>query len=173
MYSIDVSVNGFTGRGTALEYLHRRAYELCPTGFEIVDRESGSDVSFIRTSDSTVQQVNKPNVSAIIRCTLPPSPAPAVAPPPPPAAKGWACSLLQVGEGGACFPDMATCNEVRLAVAKEGVGTTDCFISRAVYCYTGNTAKLCFPTQGICDRERVREAEANPERLAPSACHQE
>lgn len=31
-HAIDVNVNSFTSRGTALEYAHRRAGELCPSG---------------------------------------------------------------------------------------------------------------------------------------------
>jgi hypothetical protein len=81
VYMIDVEVNGYTSRGTALEFLYRRAYDLCPTGFDVMDRESGQDTTYWRTSQTTVQAIEKPNVSAVIKCKLSPQPAQYSGPP--------------------------------------------------------------------------------------------
>jgi hypothetical protein len=81
VHAIDVQVNAYTSRGTALEYLYQRAYELCPTGFDVMDRESGQDTAYWRTSQYTVQQIEKPNVSAVIKCRLSPHPVTQYGPP--------------------------------------------------------------------------------------------
>lgn len=62
-YLVEVEVNGFTSRGRALEYLHRRAGELCPMGYVVVDRESGAHYQLVGQS-----VVTKPNASAVIEC---------------------------------------------------------------------------------------------------------
>lgn len=36
-YVIRARVNGFTGEDTAVEYAHRRAGELCPAGYDVID----------------------------------------------------------------------------------------------------------------------------------------
>lgn len=59
-YVVTVKVNGFTDRATALEYLHRRAGELCPDGYKLVDRTDGDNGDF-RTG-------SKPELDAVVRC---------------------------------------------------------------------------------------------------------
>lgn len=66
-HSIDVEVNGYTSSGTALEYAYRRAGELCPSGYDVVNSLADKSVSYAKIGDS-VQQVNKPEVALIVQC---------------------------------------------------------------------------------------------------------
>lgn len=38
-YMISVEVNGYTNRNTAIEYTYRRAAEVCPAGYDVVDND--------------------------------------------------------------------------------------------------------------------------------------
>ena len=56
---VRVEVNGYTSRSTAMEYFHRRSYELCPAGYDILDRDANTRQS---------GNFEKPEVSGAIEC---------------------------------------------------------------------------------------------------------
>lgn len=66
-YSIDVRVNGYTSAGTALQYAYRRAGELCPGGYDVVNALADKSTSYIATGNM-VQPVNKPEIALIVQC---------------------------------------------------------------------------------------------------------
>src|SRR3569832_882870 len=68
-YLVTVKVNGFTDRATALEYLDRRAAELCPTGYDIVDRAAGDNGGVVVTR-SFISENHKPEEDAVIQCRV-------------------------------------------------------------------------------------------------------
>lgn len=85
VYLVTVNVNGYTSASTAFEYLQRRSYELCPTGFTVQSSMSDAQLgavshydSFTHTTETTV--VRKPEMSALIRCNSHAAPT-ATAPP--------------------------------------------------------------------------------------------
>lgn len=69
-YSVDVQVNSYTSQGTALEYAHRRAGELCPAGYDVVDESKAQSDFYIRTGN-TLQNAPKANVALIVECRRP------------------------------------------------------------------------------------------------------
>lgn len=56
---VSVEVNAYTSRSTAMEYFHRRAYELCPAGYDMVDRDANT--RYTNSGD-------KPEVSGVVEC---------------------------------------------------------------------------------------------------------
>jgi hypothetical protein len=66
-HSIDVQVNGYTSAGTALEYAYRRAGELCPSGYDVMNSIADKKTSYVRNGN-TVNEVNKPEIAIIVQC---------------------------------------------------------------------------------------------------------
>ena len=92
-YLIAVRVNGYTSRGAAFEYLHRRAGELCPAGYDVIDRTGGDN-----GADNGWETTHKPEEDAVVRCH-------AGGPTPVVAAGYWCAS----GGDGTCWPDNHAC----------------------------------------------------------------
>jgi hypothetical protein len=76
-YLISVDGNGFTSRSTIVEYQYRRASELCPMGFDVLDADRSTSSS-LATFDGgkTYNTVNKPSGSLAVRCRATPVAAP-------------------------------------------------------------------------------------------------
>lgn len=79
MIQIDVKGNAYTTSGAALGYAYRRANEMCPDGFVVVDGTNGSHEEISseserwgRYSSTTTTVDTKPRVSLIVRCKAPP-----------------------------------------------------------------------------------------------------
>lgn len=66
-HAIDVNVNSYTSQGTALQYAHRRATELCPSGYDVIDGAKSQSDFYIRTGN-IVQNTPKSSVSLIVQC---------------------------------------------------------------------------------------------------------
>ncbi len=66
-YVISARVNGYTSRSTAIEYTYRKAAEVCPTGYDVVDSESDASTSYYRIGNN-VNEVKKPEQTLVIRC---------------------------------------------------------------------------------------------------------
>jgi hypothetical protein len=66
-YLVTVEGNTRTSHALAFEYLHQRAAELCPRGYEVVSESSGSKVVAVRTSSGPVTG-SKPSLAAVIAC---------------------------------------------------------------------------------------------------------
>ncbi|MBX3161184.1 MAG: hypothetical protein KF773_34805 [Deltaproteobacteria bacterium] len=165
-YVVTVQVNGFTDRSTALEYLHRRAGELCPDGFELVDRSSGDNGGVLVTR-SFVDTTHKPEENAIVRCQNPKREreldevrAAAArdrarkrqAPEPPP--RGFFCtsspSQLKLG---ACSRQKAGCVQVRGAALAVAADLTPCTLVESAFCFdagSGNDLERCAATEAAC-----------------------
>src|SRR5690606_4541529 len=105
-YLVEVRVNGYTSSGTALEYLHRRATELCG-GANYVVEDGTADASYgvVRTGNSA-HVYSKPELSALVRCQPPPVPV-AAQTPPAPSRKWWHCTT--VGPFTPCFESAEQC----------------------------------------------------------------
>jgi len=70
-YMIRFAGNGFTSMGLSYQYVMRRAGELCPGGYEVLDRMGHSEQSTVywETRKSiTAQSVSRPEIMARIRC---------------------------------------------------------------------------------------------------------
>lgn len=93
MYVVHASVNGYTSQGTAVQYAYRRAAELCPAGFDLSDKSESSTSSYWRTGYG-VQQINKPEVTIVVRCRS--------------GASGWWCA-----GGGRCEATPGLCEARR------------------------------------------------------------
>jgi hypothetical protein len=70
---ISVDVNGYTSMSTAEMYVQRRALELCPHGFDVVSSSADNpNTATIYTNHGggvvTAHNVNRPHVSATVRC---------------------------------------------------------------------------------------------------------
>jgi hypothetical protein len=82
LYYVEVQVNGYTSRVTAIKYLHRRAWELCwHAGYEryaVSDEQQSANVSYVAetthkpgSSKTTVSTVEKPVVAGYVHCSTP------------------------------------------------------------------------------------------------------
>jgi hypothetical protein len=73
-YLITASGNGWTGSSTVEQYKYRRATELCPGGFDVIDANQSMRTS-VTTFDSgkTYQTINRPSGSLAIRCKQAPA----------------------------------------------------------------------------------------------------
>jgi hypothetical protein len=56
---IEVKVNSYTSRSTAIEYSYRRAAELCPGGFDPIDADRS-------TRDYDMNGTNMPKTTAVL-----------------------------------------------------------------------------------------------------------
>jgi len=54
--SVHVRVNGYSTDGAALEYAYRRAGEVCPAGYDVVNAEAARD------------RADKPEFTLLVRC---------------------------------------------------------------------------------------------------------
>lgn len=70
-FFVEVRVNAYASSGTALEYLHRRARDLCTAAgyaeYAIEDSAADADIGVVRTGN-TLQAYRKPEMSAIVEC---------------------------------------------------------------------------------------------------------
>lgn len=66
-WSIRVKVNSYTDAGTAMEYGYRRAGELCPGGFDVVDGTQQQVDRYVVTGN-VISNQPKTNLSLIVRC---------------------------------------------------------------------------------------------------------
>lgn len=68
---VEVRVNRFTSRGTALRYLHQRAHELCAVdgfaSYALEDSTTDESVSYVHRG-RRVDRISKPQVAAMVRC---------------------------------------------------------------------------------------------------------
>lgn len=151
-YAVEVNVNSFTSSGTALRYLHRRATELCPTGYDVVDSARGSSDHYVRTGN-TIQNLPKAEVSAIVQCKAPRPPAP---PANPLAGQAWWCYEGSGGLTSGCRRSQAECEGDRAGLKTD---LSPCAWQERVACYgidyrlAGATA-LCFASFRSCNASR-------------------
>jgi hypothetical protein len=148
--AITVTVNTLTSRATAVDYLGRRADELCPAGYDTLDRSSseGEEVRFRHRHPGAVTVPDGTSIeSAIIRCTE----APTVPPPPghPAARHTHAVFYCFTGD---CSQDRDTCERRRAEANVDGT----CQDTTAVYCTSftavagGSHLRACMPDRGRC-----------------------
>src|SRR5512140_1474259 len=110
-YAISVDVNSYTSMSTAMEYAYRRASELCPRGYDVVDR-AGSQSDFYIRNGNVLQNMPKSSVSLIVTCGVQVRPA-AIRP----AAirhddSAWWCTATDAGMDY-CERTMAACEDFR------------------------------------------------------------
>jgi len=126
VHFIEVSVNAYTSAGTALEYLHRRAMELCPSGYVLLDGNSSTSTSY-SVIGKNVYAMTKPSNSALIECKKKRrKPAP------------WFCIVSSAPGIGACERTKPDCQSIRLALtdaAGGGITFSECEASRSAFCY--------------------------------------
>jgi hypothetical protein len=72
LYFIEVQVNGFSGKTRAVEYWHKRASELCPGGYEMIQQNTGENKSVYVANNPNgqinVYNVKKPYVDGYAKC---------------------------------------------------------------------------------------------------------
>lgn len=148
-FLITADGNGFTGSSTIEHYKYRRAAELCPGGFDVIDA-SNSTRTNLATFDGgkTYNTVNKPSGSLAIVCKgMEPMP-----PPSPPTKVTFWCSTNVDLAMGSCFPSLARCSAFRSTMLQgcpEGstCQTTECAVRSAAFCAP---TVGCFETQDAC-----------------------
>lgn len=61
--------NGFTDRSTIVQYTYRRAAELCPDGFDVIDADRSTSTSVVTFDRGrTYQDVEKSEAVLAVRC---------------------------------------------------------------------------------------------------------
>lgn len=152
-YLITADGNGWTGSSTIEHYKYRRATELCPSGFDVIDANQ-SMRTHVGTFDGgkTYQTINKPSGSLAIRCRVAVR-APAMPPRAPTPTSFWCSTNIDVDIGN-CFDSLAMCSGFRSAMLKDcppggTCQTTECEAKTTAFCapQTG-----CYSTQTACFR---------------------
>jgi hypothetical protein len=154
-YLVEVSVNKFTSRGTALEYVHQRADELCPEGYELKDTVSGQDFDIAGNTSGS-------DIAAIVECTTSESVAEAA----PAAASrqgaGFFCTSSPTDSTlAACARTAEGCRERQLAFADGGVDVGPCKRIDNAVCFAATRiadvqiVTWCAPTVLSCKRQRA------------------
>lgn len=64
---IRVQVNGLTSRGTATEHAYRRADELCPDGYDVLDEGQMGHTDVVSNQYATTV-ASKPEVTLRVKC---------------------------------------------------------------------------------------------------------
>jgi hypothetical protein len=151
-YLVEVSVNKFTSRGTALEYVHQRADELCPEGYELKDTVSGEGFDAVGNESGS-------EIAAIVECTAPePVAAPAAA---PRQGAGFFCTSSPADSTlGACARSVDGCRDRQSAFAEGGVDMGPCKQVDTAVCFDATRVAdtqivtWCTPTVLSCKRQR-------------------
>ncbi len=154
---ITVKVNGNTDRATALEYMHRRAGELCPSGFDIIDRSDGDNGGLVVTR-SMIAETKKPEVNAVVRCQ-------AAAPSRDPTVteekdledvEMFYCATSPTA--AFCTATARQCGDKRRKVAESGIELGPCTETRTAACFgyrrDGGPRFVCAPDLEACSRLR-------------------
>ncbi|HET9626480.1 MAG TPA: hypothetical protein VFP84_34195 [Kofleriaceae bacterium] len=165
VYSIDVRANAFTSRGTVLAYMYRRADELCPGGYSVVDGTSGSNQSLVYVGDRP-QILNKPEGGIVVRCNSPQAAAAA-----PPARVDRAivegrqpvsCLISNDDPAvGMCFFDAGQCEA---SYARHRAEYRPCVVVAAASCFVATRVlarrqtMVCAPTIANCEAKRAQSA---------------
>jgi hypothetical protein len=140
-YTVNVTVNNVTSRDTAVAYLDRRAGELCPTGYDTVERTNDEGVWFRRHR-------NEKTETAVIRCRD------AASPPPGPGPRTTQVALYCFT--GDCTQDLDTCERRRVEANAQGAceKTTAAFCTSLTVVADGSHRRVCLPDRGRCDERR-------------------
>lgn len=172
-FFIEVRVNAYTSSGTANEYLHRRALELCRRSgyhrYALTGGTASAQVgAYTNTYTGQTTVVQKPELSALARCyrsasrvarrSPPTSPRPAAEP----SGAGdvtWYCATATENANlGACRVSAASCEEVRVGMEQQAVTLGPCTVTQQVTCYEydrqGNGIRSCHPTAASCAANR-------------------
>ena len=67
-HQIIVSGNGYTDQGTLMQYLHRRAIDICGSRGYKTTNTTADTASSVATFGNSIQTINRSTVSAIIEC---------------------------------------------------------------------------------------------------------
>ena len=103
-HQIIVSGNGYTDQGTLMQYLHRRATEICGSRGYKTTNTTADTASSVGTFGNSIQTVNRSTVSAIIECKPYRADRPARRAPRPSRAPVAATSGADDGEKPICPP---------------------------------------------------------------------
>jgi len=156
-YAISVDVNSYTSMSTAMAYAYRRASELCPRGYDVVDR-AGSQSDFYVRNGNVLQNMPKSSVSLIVTCGVQVRPA-AIRP----AAirhddSAWWCTATDAGMDY-CERTMAACEDFRAGMATRGVDLAACWPRPDAACFqeqyaNGAVGPQCSSTVTLCNKNR-------------------
>lgn len=164
LYVVSVRGNAIGGQGQAITAAHERANELCPEGYDVEDRASESSSAFIATIYG-VQQIRKPEITLVVRCSQPePPPPPARAPTttqaPAPSPARWWCVTYGAGRLGECYRNPSMCATRREASLQIDAGTSTCEPRSAASCFgvafpgMEGSDDSCHPTFVACNEQR-------------------
>ncbi|MFT3698054.1 MAG: hypothetical protein QM831_33240 [Kofleriaceae bacterium] len=173
-FAVHVRVNGYTDAGTALEYAYRRSTELCPGGFTALGGEQSQSTSYLVNRNS-VQQIDKPEVTFLIRCNAAVSPPAEIAKSAPTQPQTSArevvigssalwCSTDGAVDKGRCFIVRDEC----VAFHVQTTGTSDCLEKPAGSCFNaiealdGKHVRICAPSISDCEA-RLSLAKESPD----------
>lgn len=145
-FLITADGNGWTGSSTIEQYKYRRATEVCPNGFDVIDANASMRTS-LATFDGgqTYNTINKPSGSLAIVCK---QQRVARAQPRTPTGGFW-CSTNRELSIGSCFPSLERCSAFRSALLKECPEGAAC---ESTECATRNLA-FCAPTSGCYETQ--------------------
>lgn len=150
-HAISVTVNRATSRDTAVDYLQQRAAELCPDGYDTLDRSSdeGERIRFTRRNPGVVSVPDGTSIeAAVIHC----NDAPAT-PTRPDARFTHAVFYCFTGD---CTQSKDTCEQRRTQANVDGA----CAQTTAVYCtsFLANAdhsrRRACMPDRKRCNDRR-------------------
>jgi hypothetical protein len=168
LYVVSVRGNAIGGQGEAVAAANERANQLCPDGYEIQDSAAGSTSAYLRTSYG-YQQIQKPEVTIVVRCDRPePAPPPPTPQPPaqrlpptaPAAVARWWCYTQNGGQVGMCDRNPVQCETWRATSVPLYRDTSPCEPRALAYCFgvsfvgqVGST-DMCVPTPEACINQR-------------------
>lgn len=151
-FLITADGNGWTGSSDIEHYKYRRAAELCPGGFDVIDANQSMRTN-VATFDGgkSYNTINKPSGSLAIRCKAAPIQA---------APRGFMCTTGEM-DIGTCFRRQIECERFRLEFAKrcpEGntCETSACAPATAAFCAPSGcttTPKACLAFEKSMGRD--------------------
>ena len=187
-YAIDVQVNGYT---SALDYAYRRAGELCPTGYDIVDGSKSSS-PYVYASKGYVTAGSKPDVALVVQCKRDVDTAQAIGETQPPTESTSSPQERRIVTAslpiycttpandltvGLCSRDEARCDEMKasLEAASPDNAYTGCAKRTGAACFNmyavidGKRTTVCAPSVKNCEA-RLVGVKANPDFTVATIC---
>ena len=190
-HTIDVEVNGYTSAGTALDYAYRRAGELCPDGYDVVDG-SKTDRAYVYATKNFVASGTKPEVAIVVQCKSPAEPTATAEPvaeramrvSATPASEPrnvvtgtrpiYCTSLVDDPSIGLCSLHLANCERMRADLIAKGNDNGPCEQRAGAACFNvenaidGQHSTFCAPSVKNCET-RLAEAQSNPDLIVGTA----
>lgn len=155
-------------QGDVIAEVYQEAARVCPAGFQVEDKASASNATYMRTLYG-VQQLNSSDVTLLVRCNDASAAAPAQEVSSASAGSSpWWCTYVPGYPVGHCDHEPSNCEDMRAGISSgQNIALPACFPRQVAYCHreqlpSGLVTQLCAPTDEMCRFGREHAGDGAP-----------